>query len=124
MNDIFIGLITSSLLIVFLEIFKSFDKRLIAALTLVGIAFIYVGFAWNDLFSLGIVILGVLIFTTLAYFGYTYKFNFIVLGLILHGLWDLIYPLFSLTSPKGYDKFCLTVDFVLAIYFYKRTLKK
>ncbi|MEP7171435.1 MAG: DUF6010 family protein [Bacteroidota bacterium] len=126
MSDIIVGIIVSFSVILFLEIFKSFDKRLIASLTLAGIAFIYVGFVWNDLSSLGIVASAVLIFIFLAYYGYTKDFRLIILGLILHGTWDLIYPRFNPAVPKGYDIFCLTADFILALYFYLRakTLKQ
>ncbi|MEO5569590.1 MAG: DUF6010 family protein [Bacteroidia bacterium] len=126
MSDAIIGVTVSFSVILFLEVFKSFDKRLIGSLTLAGIAFIYVGFVWNELFSLSIVASAVLLFMFLAYYGFTKDFRLIVVGLILHGTWDLIYPRFNSAVPKGYDIFCLTADFILALYFYLRlkTLKQ
>ena len=123
MKDVFVGVLIGFLIALFLEIFRSFDKKLVAALTLVAIAFIYVGFAWTDLFALSIAGAGALAFTALAYFGYTHQFNFILAGFVAHGLWDLLYSLFSPTAPLGYDKFCLTVDFILALYFWFKTRK-
>ena len=124
MNDILIGILLSIFIIFFLEIFNSFDKKLISVITLVGIAFIYIGFSWQDIYSLFIVVLGIFVFTSLAYFGYTYKYNLIISGFILHGIWDFVFPYFSSTAPVGYDKFCITVDFILAIYFYIRVANK
>ena len=123
MKDIVIGVVLCAIVIIFLESFKSLDKRLFGALTVVGIAFIYVGFAWNDLHSLIIVVIAVVPFVALAYYGQTKKFNLIVLGLLLHGLWDMVFPRFSSVVPKGYDIFCLTADVILAAYFYVRLNK-
>jgi hypothetical protein len=120
MNDIIIGILLSATIIIFLESFKSLDKRLVGALALVGIAFIYIGFAWTDLHSLIIVAISALLFVALAYYGQTKNFNLIVLGLLLHGVWDVVFPHFSSIVPKGYDIFCITVDFILAAYFYVR----
>jgi hypothetical protein len=103
-----------------MEAIRSLDKRLFGALTLVGIAFIYVGFAWNDLPSLIIVAIQVVVFAALSYYGQIKNFNLIVLGLLLHGVWDLVFPLFSTVVPKGYNMFCLTADLILAAYFYFR----
>jgi hypothetical protein len=123
MKDIVIGVVVCAIVIAFLEGFKSLDKRLFGALTVVGIAFIYVGFAWNDLRSLIIVVIVIVPFVALAYYGQTKKFNLIVLGLLLHGVWDMVFPRFSSVAPKGYDIFCLTADLILAAYFYVRLNK-
>lgn len=120
MNNFYIGLITTVVIIGILEVFKFLEKRLIGALTLAGIAFIYIGFSWNDTPSLLFSILGVAVFFTLSYFGYKNNFILIIIGLVLHGIWDLVFPFFSSTTPEGYDVFCLTVDFCLAFYFFLR----
>jgi hypothetical protein len=120
MNNFYIGLITTIAIIGLVEILRFLEKRLIGALTLVGIAFIYIGFSWNDTASLILSIFGVAVFFALSYFGYKNNFILIITGLILHGIWDLLFPFFSSTAPKGYDIFCLTVDFCLALYFYLR----
>ena len=70
MNDFYIGIITTIAIIGLVEILKFLEKRLIGALTLVGIAFIYIGFSWNDILSLTYAILGVAVFFVLSYFGY------------------------------------------------------
>ena len=123
MKDIVIGVVVSAIVIIFLESFRSLDKRLFGALTVVGIAFIYVGFAWNDLPSLIIVVISDILFVALSYYGQTKNFNLIVLGLLLHGVWDMVFPRFSSVVPVGYDIFCLTADLILAAYFYVRSNK-
>ena len=120
MKYFYIGLITTIAIIVLVEILKFLEKRLIGALTLVGIPFIYIGFSWNDRLSLTYAILGVAIFVALAYFGYKNNFILIIVGLILHGIWDILFPFFSSAAPEGYGVFCSTVDFLLAIYLYMR----
>ena len=120
MNDFYIGLITTVAIIGLLEVFRFLEKRLIGALTLVGIAFIYIGFSWNDIPSLIFSIFGVAGFFTLSYFGYKNNFILVIIGLALHGFWDLLFPFLSKSAPAGYDIFCLTIDFLLAFYFYFR----
>ena len=120
MNDFYIGLITTVAVIAITEGLRFLEKRLIGALTLVGIAFIYVGFSWHDIPSLFITIFGVAVFMALSYFGYKNNFMLIVIGLALHGVWDFVFPWFSSMAPEGYDIFCSTIDFLLAIYFYIR----
>ena len=120
MKDFYIGVITTIAIIGFIEMLRFLEKKLTGALTLVGIAFIYIGFSWNDIRSLIYAILGVAVFFALSYFGYKKNFILIIIGLILHGIWDIVFPFFSSTAPEGYGIFCLTVDFLLAIYFYIR----
>jgi len=120
MNDFYIGIITTVVIIGLLELLPFLEKRLIGALTLVGIPFIYIGFSWNHLPSLILSIFGVALFVALAYLGYKNNFIIVVIGLALHGFWDLLFPFVSNAAPTGYNIFCLTVDFLLAFYFYFR----
>ena len=120
MNDFLIGLAWTLGIIAFLEIFKGFDKRLIAAYTLMGIPFIYIGFSYHDTSSLMASILSVAFFVALAYYGYKKNFNLVIAGLALHAVWDLVFPLFSSMAPEGYDVFCITIDVLLALYFFLR----
>jgi hypothetical protein len=57
-------------------------------------------------------------FLFFAYWGYKKSYMLIVLGLALHGLWDLLFPLVSTVALHGYDVFCITIDELLALYFY------
>lgn len=120
MTDFYIGLITTFVIIALVEALKFLEKRLIGAFTLVGIPFIYIGFAWHDIRSLIYAIVGAALFVALSYFGYKWHFGLIILGLLLHGVWDMLFPYFSTSAPEGYDIFCLTIDVLLAFYFYLR----
>lgn len=120
MNDFLIGLAWTIGIIAFLEIFRSFDKRLLAAYSLVGIPFIYIGFSFHDLPSLVASITAVAFFLALAYYGYKRNFYLVIAGLALHGVWDVVFPFFSSAAPEGYDIFCITIDVLLALYFLYR----
>ena len=120
MNDFYVGLITTAAVIAITETFRFLEKRLVAALTLTGIAFSYVGFSWKDSLSLTYVIMAGAIFFALSYFGYKKNFLLVIIGLVLHGVWDMLFPYISDTAPDGYGIFCLTIDILLAIYFYLR----
>lgn len=120
MNDFYIGIITTVAVVVMIELLRNFDRRLIGSLTLTGIAFIYIGFSWADVPSLVSAILAVAVFFWLSYFGYKRNFVLVIAGLVLHGIWDIVFPLFSTTAPEGYGIFCLTVDLLLALYFFIR----
>ena len=95
MNNFYIGLITTVVIIAILEVLRFLEKRLIGAFILVGIPFIYIGFSWNEKTSLILSIFGGAVFIALTYFGYKNNFSLIILGLILHGVWDLFFPFFS-----------------------------
>jgi hypothetical protein len=117
MNDFLIGLGVTVAIIAFVEVFKSIDKKLIAAFTLACIPFIYIGFTWGDAGSLGSAVVATAFFFGLAYAGYKRNFNYVIIGLVLHGFWDLVFPHYSEMAPAGYDVFCLTIDWLLALYF-------
>lgn len=117
MKDFYIGFALTLAIILFLELFRKVEKKLTGAMILACIAFIYLGFSSKDVRSLPLTIGGAAFFFWLAYLGYKRSVVFTVIGLILHGTWDLLFPLISDVAPIGYDIFCLTIDILLAIYF-------
>jgi len=112
-----IGFIVSAAVIGFAEIFRSIDLKFYASLNLAVIPFIYIGFSIHPQ-SLMLTIPTALLFILFAYLGYKKNYLFTVVGLALHGLWDVIFPFVSTVAPHGYDVFCITVDILLALYFY------
>jgi hypothetical protein len=120
MKDLYIGLATTAAVILLFESLRFLEKRLLSAFTLVGIAFIYIGFTWRNTTSLIYSIIAVAIFIGLSYFGYKNNFIWIVIGLLLHGVWDVLFPFISDLAPHGYDIFCITIDVLLAVYVYFR----
>ena len=117
MTGFIIGLGVSASVIVFAEIFRKIDLKFYASLNLAVIPFIYIGFSIHP-HSLLLTIPSALFFLLFAYSGYKKNYLFTVSGLILHGLWDVLFPHLSTVAPQGYDVFCITIDFLLACYFY------
>ena len=117
MTGFIIGLITTAAIIAFAEIFRKIDLKRIASLNLAVIPFIYVGFS-IDPHSLFLTVPGAAFFLMFAYWGYKRHYMLIVAGLVLHGLWDILFPHVSSVAPHGYDIFCITIDVILAVYFY------
>ncbi len=117
MTALVFGLITAVSVITFAEVFKKIDLKYYASLNLAVIPFIYIGFSIVP-HSLFLTIPAASFFLFLAYWGYKKYYLLIVVGLVLHGLWDLLFPLVSTVVPRGYDVFCITIDELLALYFY------
>ena len=117
MTPFLIGLGTTVSIIAFTEIFRKIDLKFLASLSLAAIPFIYIGFS-IDPHALVLTIPAASFFLMLAYWGYKKNYMLIVIGLALHGLWDVLFPHVSAAAPSGYDVFCLTIDVLLAMYFY------
>lgn len=117
MTAFLIGLGTTMAVIAFAEIFREIDLKFFAALTLAVIPFIYIGFSINP-YALVLTIPAASVFLLFAYWGYKSNYILIVIGLALHGLWDIAFPHVSTVAPHGYDIFCITIDVMLALYFY------
>jgi hypothetical protein len=117
MTAFIIGLSTTAAIIAFAEIFRKIDLKFFASLNLAVIPFIYIGFSVHP-HSLALTIPGASFFLFFAYWGYKKFYMLTVIGLALHGLWDVLFPLVSTVAPHGYDVFCITIDILLALYFY------
>ena len=58
-----------------------------------------------------------LIFIAIAIWGYVRSLIYVALGLILHGLFDILYgPHATNPSPEWWAPFCLGVDIVMGFY--------
>ena len=117
------GIITALVIIVLSRLLsKYFTTKLIAATSLVAIAFIYTGFSLKDN-PVSLIILEVavsLFFYFLAIIGFTRNSSLIAYGIILHGLWDVLHhQRFAVgTNIPGYwPSFCIIIDIIDGIYF-------
>ncbi len=117
MTGFIIGLSVTAAIIAFAEIFRKIDLKFFASLNLAVIPFIYIGFS-IDPYTLMLTIPGASFFLMFAYWGYKRNYMLTVIGLALHGLWDVFFPHVSTVAPHGYDVFCITIDILLAVYFY------
>lgn len=118
MNATLIGLSSSLLTLLIFSYLKRLDKNTIYGLILMGIAFLYIGYTWTDLDVAVISFLQAVFFLLFAYLGIKNNAYYLVAGYFLHGLWDLLYPFLGNPDllPPDYDYFCLTYDFIVAIY--------
>ncbi len=117
MTSILIGVAVSAAVIILPEVLRKIDVNFYASLNLAVIPFIYIGFSIQPE-SLMLTIPAALFFLLFAYLGFKTNYLFTVVGLALHGLWDVFFPHMSIVAPDGYDVFCITVDFLLALYFF------
>lgn len=123
MTSFLIGLCTTIAVIAFAEMFRKIDLKFFASLSLAVIPFIYIGFSINPA-ALLLTIPAASLFLLFAYLGYKRNYMFTVVGLALHGLWDVGFPHVSTVAPHGYDVFCITIDVLLALYFYLKLKPK
>lgn len=89
----------------------------LAAITLVLIAGIYVGYAFMDgrVRSIFIQLPTAVAFSAAAWLGINGYPSFIVTALVLHGLWDVLHHnLIDTEIPRWYIPFCAAVDWVMA----------
>lgn len=117
MVALIIGLTVTAAIVAFAQVFRKIDLSFFASLNLAVIPFIYIGFSIEP-HALILTIPSALFFVMFAYFGYKKNYLLTVAGLALHGLWDIVFPHVSTVAPHGYDIFCLTIDVLLALYFY------
>lgn len=89
----------------------------LAALSLVLIAGIYVGFAFRDGRSsvLWIELSGAALFLGAAWLGLIGFPQAIILALFLHGAWDLLHiSMIKTQIPNWYAGFCIVTDWLMA----------
>lgn len=90
----------------------------LAALTLVLIAGVYIGYAFKDgrIRSVLIELPTAIGFSIAAWLGINGYPSLIVVALALHGCWDVLHHRFIDTDiPRWYIPFCAVVDWVMAV---------
>lgn len=123
MIEIISGVVAAILIIIVSRTLSEyFTIKLFAAMVLVAIAFIYVGFSLKDN-PAGLIILEIviaLILSAAAIIGYLRNNSLIAYGIIFHGLWDLAHHNGSLIKtdiPVYWPAFCSVIDVIIGIYF-------
>lgn len=120
MTATLIGLVSSLITILIFTFLKRIDKNTIYGLILMGIGFLYIGYTWTDIDTAVMSLVQALFFMVLAYLGIKRSYWFLVVGYLLHGLWDFVYPLVANPDllPPDYDYFCFTYDFIVGLYLF------
>jgi len=121
----FIYGIVFSIVIILVSILlsKYFSYKLIAATILVSIGFIYVGFSLKNNSASAIVleVSAALVFYFLAILGYVKNYSLIAIGIILHGVWDIMHHdqlIVKTDVPSFWPVFCITIDIITGIFFW------
>ncbi|QBF31411.1 DUF6010 family protein [Thalassococcus sp. S3] len=93
----------------------------LAAITLVLIAGVYLGYAFKDgrAKAISIECIGAAAFATAAWLGLNGYPLAIVIALALHGVWDVLHvKLIDTDIPPWYVPFCSFVDWIMAAGLY------
>ncbi len=130
MIETIFGLVAAAgmiLLTVFLN--KYFTPKLLAAATLVAIAFIYVGFALiaNTFPAIILECTIAFLFFFCAVIGYSRKPVLLACGILLHGVWDILHyhaSIVAIDIPYYWSLFCLSVDLVYGTFLLFIFLRK
>ena len=101
---------------------KHIPVRLWGATILCSIAFIYVGFSLkgNPAAIAGMEILVALAFSSMALVGFTVNTQLLGVGIILHGVWDVMHHgswLLKTDVPEYWPMYCMIVDVIYGVYF-------
>ena len=84
------------------------------------IAAVYVGFALQGASGVGLELAAAAGFVVLALSGLWLSPWFIVVGLALHGVWDLLHhgnvKVVKTRIPQGYVPFCVSYNWLLALF--------
>jgi len=124
MIEILSAIATAFIVITFTILLSGhFSAKLIAATILCSIAFIYVGFSLkaNTISSIALEITVTLAFYLIAIVGYARNTVLIAVGILLHGVWDILHhsALLVTTDIPGYwPLYCLATDIILSVYFF------
>lgn len=89
----------------------------LAAITLVLIAGVYIGYAFNDgrIHTFLIELATAIGFSSAAWLGINGYPSLIILALAMHGFWDLLHHnLIDTQMPRWYIPFCAVVDWIMA----------
>lgn len=114
------GIFLAAGLLFYIKRFDEKTRLTFSALALFIAAVIYVLFALvsNNPLFIALEIVGLAFFMLMIWLGYKYSFWFVVLGWLLHVLWDLgLQPGETVPYvPQWYTWLCLGFDLVIALY--------
>ena len=120
-----VGFVAALPLLVFAHRLKRRTMTRLMGRSLIAAAIIYIGFAalWGDAEWLAIETLGVVIYGFFYWLAIKHSDLWIGVGWLLHPVWDVALHLLgpgSHVAPAWYAVACLSFDFVVAAYIFKR----
>lgn len=119
-----IGIVVSILIIVRFKKTRLESSKFAYSFLLITFPFYYFAFAvyGNDYTVIPLELFGGLVFFGIAIlslkFSDFYKFNFLALGYILHGIYDVTHNMFFVNAgtPVWWPEFCGVIDIILGLY--------
>jgi hypothetical protein len=116
-----VGLVLAVTLILVARNFPPRVEIFILAVSLVGAAVIYVGFAavWGDYRWVAIETAGVPIYWLFAWLGMRYSPVWLAVGWAAHPVWDVVLHMLGpgrAIAPDWYPVACITFDLLVAFY--------
>ena len=126
--ELAIGIILAGLTILLIQAFPSRIHNQIYAAALIIAASIYVGFSSlrQNITWIFTEIMGVIIFSIIAFMGVKFSRWFLAMGWLIHPAWDLLIDNHNLTAfvPQWYAKVCIGYDIAIALYIAWKCIKK
>lgn len=118
--ELAIGIILAELTILIVQTFPIKIHGKLYAAALIIAASIYVGFSSLSQNNTWIFteIIGVIIFSVIAFVGIKFSAWFLAMGWLIHPVWDLLINNHKLATfvPYWYPIVCIGYDFVIALY--------
>ena len=118
--ELAIGIIFAGLTILVVQAFPSRIHNNFYALALIIAASIYVAFSFLSQNTTWIFteIIGVIIFSIIAFLGVKFSLWFLAIGWLIHPAWDLLIDNHNLTAfvPQWYPTVCIGYDIAIALY--------
>lgn len=126
--ELAIGIILAGLTILVIQALPSKIDNLFYAVALIIAALIYVGFSSLSQNTTWIFteILGVIIFSIIAFVGIKFSPWFLAMGWLIHPAWDLLLDNHNLTAfvPQWYPTVCIGYDIAIALYIAWKCIKQ
>jgi hypothetical protein len=101
------------------------------AISLIPIAFIYIGFAYyyGVMDAVHAELVGVILFSVLALLAIQLNAKLLIYAYIAHAMWDVLHEVYMYgfsaipwtQVPMGYAVFCLAYDLIIAGYVWQRS---
>lgn len=126
--ELAIGIILAELTILVIQAFPAKINYQFYAAALIAAASIYVGFSFLSQNTTWIFteIIGVIIFSAIAFLGVKFSPWFLAMGWLIHPAWDLLIDNHNLTAfvPQWYPTLCIGYDFAIALYIAWKCIKQ